>query len=65
MSTLNTIAVYWTIAMWAIGAIVVTFVLLWCANQLAWRIYGNIVSWPVICKAVREYKAKHEGEGAA
>ena len=58
--TLTTIAGYWVVGLWVIGAMVATLALLLALKMLAWKLYREMVGWPLILKAMREYHSKNQ-----
>lgn len=62
MNELTVIASYWVVGLWVLGALVATFALLLACCALGWKLYKELVGWPVIHKAMREYHSKNQRE---
>lgn len=53
---MNALEVITFLAIWATGSIVIILLLCSVIQYLAWRLYKDIVGWPVIAKAMKAYR---------
>lgn len=58
----NTMAAWWTVLMWVLGAILATLLLILGVQAAAWKAYKEFVGWPTIVKAIRAYNKEQRGE---
>lgn len=45
---------------WGLGAVLVFLLLVSAIQAVAWRLFKDLVGWPVIAVALKEYHAKRQ-----
>lgn len=57
MNTLD----FWLLAtIKTLGGVAVSLFFVACIHELVWFIYRNLVGWPVVLEALKEYRAKRK-----
>jgi len=59
---MEAVMIYTNYAIWCLGAAIILVALATGVQWLAWRLYKDVVGWPVIAKAMKAYRIQIKEE---